>query len=367
MNKKIYFAGPSISDQDIETVLDACKNGWYDRMAYHVTGLEEQMKKYLGTNYAMATMCCTNALHLACISIGLKEGDEVIVTDHSWAATAHTIAYTGATCVFVDIDPRTLCIDPQRILEAITPKTKAIMLVHNFGIPAKMNQIMDIAKHFNLKVIEDAAPALGALYKGVPVGSIGDIGCFSFQGGKMTVANEGGIFTTNNQEYYNIAQLMGNMGRTNREFNFWSDHLGFEYPMGNLQASLAWSQVKRIQQLVSMKRQIHKWYFDRFENDDRFQMITEYYGDRANYCYPSIWIKKYNNAQDAVQIVNKLKQKNIHCRNGFPQMSLFPMYQQRYKNPIAQSFMYNGIVLPSALNITEDDVDKVVVSILECI
>ena len=185
-NKKIYYAGPSIVQQDIDFVLDACKNGWYDRMSDHIIGLENQIKKYLKTKYAMATMCCTHALHLACLAIGLKEGDQVIVTDHSWVATAHTIAYTGAKCVFVDIDPKTLCIDPQKIIEAITIKTKAIMLVHNFGVPAKMNQIMDIAKYFNLKVIQDAAPALGALYKGKPVGTIGEIGCFSFQGGSIS-------------------------------------------------------------------------------------------------------------------------------------------------------------------------------------
>lgn len=362
--KKIFFAGPSISQQDIEYVNDAVKTGWYDQMHTHINGLQNQMKQYLGTKYAMATMCATHALHLACIAIGLGKGDQVIVTDHSWVATAHAVAYTSATCVFVDIDPQTLCIDPVCIQKAITKKTKAIMLVHNFGIPAKMNQIMDIAKKYNLKVIQDAAPSLGSLYKNIPVGGIGDIGCFSFQGGKMTVANQGGIFATNNEQYYNTAQLMGNMGRTDRQFNFWSDHLGYEYPLGNLQASLAWSQVKRIQQLVSMKRQIHKWYYDRFRDDDRFQMIVEYSGDRANYCYPAIWVKRYKNSQNAVQIVKKLKQKNIHCRNGFPKMSLFPMYHQRYKNPIATSFMYNGIVLPSALNITEQDVQRVVKTIM---
>lgn len=367
MNKKIYFAGPSIVQQDVQYVNDAVKMGWYDQMSKHVDGLQNQMKQYLGTKYAMATMCCTHALHLACIALKLKKDDEVIVTDHSWVATAHTVAYTGATCVFVDIDPQTLCIDPICIQKAITKKTKAIMLVHNFGIPAKMNQIMDIAKRYNLKVIQDAAPSLGSLYKNIPVGGIGDIGCFSFQGGKMTVANQGGIFTTNNQQYYNTAILIGNMGRTDSQFNFWSDHIGYQYPLGNLQASLAWSQVKRVEQLVNMKRQIHKWYYDRIKNDDRFQMVLESQNDRANYCYPSIWVKKYNKCANAVQLLKKLKQNNIHCRNGFPQMSLFPMYEQRYKNPIANSFMYNGLVLPSALNIIEEDIDIVYKKLMQLV
>ena len=108
-----------------------------------------------------------------------------------------------------------------------------------------------------------------------------------------------------------------------------------------------------------MKRQIHKWYYERFKNDDRFQMITQYEGDRANYCYPAIWVKKYNRSKNAVQMVGKLKQKNIHCRNGFPQMSLFPMYQQRFINTVSHQFMYNGIVLSSALNLVEQDIDIV--------
>ncbi len=360
MNKKIYFAGPSIDKLDVQFVTRAVKQDWYDNMSRSQQGLVQQVKKYINVKYVIPTMCCTHALHLACITLGFKQGDEVILPNHSWCATAHSIKYTGATCVFVDIDPKTLCIDVNKIQSAITDKTKGIMVVHNFGIPAQMDKIMKIARKYNLKVIQDAAPALGSKYKDKYVGIIGDIGCFSFQGGKLTVCNEGGLFITNNQEYYKKAILMATMGRTDREFIFWSDYLGYKYILGNLTASLAWSQVKRVDQLIAMKRQIHQWYYQRIQNDKRFTMVIANQGDYANYCYPSIWINEYENSKNAVQVLQKLQKNNIYCRNGFPQIDTFPMYEKRFQTPVCKSFMYNGLVLPSALNMTQGDADIII-------
>jgi perosamine synthetase len=256
MKKKISFAGPWITQKEIDSVMDAVKNGWYENYTKHTRLLEETVRNYLGVKYSLATHCCTQALHLAACSIGLKKGDEVIVTDHSWVATAYSVTYTGATCVFVDIDPRTLCIDPKAIEAAVTPATKAIMLVHNFGLPADMDAIMTVAKKYNLKVIEDAAPSLGSLYKGKKTGTFGDVSCFSFQGAKIAVSGEGGILVTNNEEIYKKAVLFANMGRTDRIMPFWSDQIGFQYTISNLSASLALAHVNRIYELKEKKRQI---------------------------------------------------------------------------------------------------------------
>ncbi len=193
MEKKISFAGPWITQREIDYVAKAAKDGWYETYDKYMKEFEEEVKSYLGVKYAIGTHCCTQALHLSAIALGLKKGDEVIVTDHSWVATAHAIAYTGAECVFVDIVPETLCIDPKAIRRAITKKTKAIMIVHNFGIPADMDEILSIAREHHLYVIEDAAPALGAVYKGKKCGSLGDIGCISFQGAKIAAASDGAV------------------------------------------------------------------------------------------------------------------------------------------------------------------------------
>lgn len=337
---------------------DATVNGFYDNYFYHTTKLEKTVAKYLGVKYTIATHCCTMALHLAAVSLDLGSGDEVIVTDFSWVATSYAIAYTGAKCVFVDIDPDSWCIDPKAIEAAITPKTKAIMLVHSFGHPAQMDEIMDIAQKYNLRVIEDAAPALGAKFKGQKVGTFGDIGCFSFQGAKLTVSGEGGIFVTDDEELYKKALLIASMGRTDSEAVFWSDQIGYQYTIANLTAALALAQVERVDELLAKKRQIFNWYNDRLEDVPGIKIIKEKEGCESNYCYPSILLEDSIPA-NRDEVLQKLKDVNIHCRPGFPQMSRFPVFEQRFPNPVAKKVEERGISLASAANLLEEDVDFV--------
>jgi perosamine synthetase len=281
---------------------------------------------------------------------GFKKGDEVIVPDISWMATASVISLTGATPVFVDVESTTWCIDPEAIEKAITKRTKGIMIVHCYGTPCKMDEIMAIAKKHNLKVIEDAAPSLGSLYKGKKVGGIGDIGCISFHGAKIAVGGEGGMFLTNNKEYYDKAVYLSNQCRTDRKGTFWCDDTGYEYQMANVTAALILAQVERIEELVTMKRTIYSWY-EKYLDIPTVTLLKENKGDRSNYCYPAIIGTKKNG-----KVVELLKKYNIHARVAFPRMSLFPMHKQRFYNPISDSVMSAGLNLPSALNITEKDV-----------
>jgi len=368
MQKKISFAGPWITQKEIDMVVDAVTNGWYENYTKHTKLLEETVRNYLGVKYSLATHCCTQALHLAACSIGLQKDDEVIVTDHSWVATAYAVTYTGATCVFVDIDPQTLCIDPNAIEAAITSKTKAIMLVHNFGLPADMEAIMAIVKKYNLKVIEDAAPSLGSQYKGKKTGTFGDVACFSFQGAKIAAAGEGGILVTDDEEIYNKAVLFANMGRTDRVMPFWSDQIGFQYTISNLSASLALAQVQRIDELKEKKRQIYKWYSDRLKNNPKITMVKERDDSVANYCYPSLFLSE-DIKMSRDEILEIFRQNNIHARPGFPRMSQFPVYKDncRFENPVAKRFEQYGLVLPSAADIEEQDVEFVCKTLIDLI
>lgn len=192
MKKKIALAGPYITKKEEEYVIDAVRNGWYETYDMHIKKLEKTFAKYVGAKYAIATFCGTHALHLATIALNLKKGDEVICTDQSYIATAQAISYVGAKPVFVDIEKDTLCINPDKIEEAITEKTRAIMLVHFAGFAADMDKIMHIASEYNLKVIEDSCQAVGVKYKGKYCGTFGDVGAFSFQGAKIAVGGEGG-------------------------------------------------------------------------------------------------------------------------------------------------------------------------------
>ena len=362
--KKISFAGPWITQKEIDYVVDAVKNGWYETFDMHAKKLERTVAEYIGMKYAIATHCCTLALHLSCASLGLKKGDEVICTDFSWVATAYAISYTGATPVFVDIDPDSWCIYPKAIEQAITKKTKAIMLVHCFGHPAEMDTIMDIAKRNNLYVIEDAAPAMGAEFKGKKVGSFGDFGCFSFHGAKLTVSGEGGILLTDNEELYNKAALLASMGRTDSQAVFWSDQIGYQYTIANLTAALALAQVERIEELLSRKRQIFTWYYERLKDIEGIKIIKEKERCFSNYCYPSILLED-SITIERDEVLVKLKELNIHFRPAFPRMSRFPALEQRYPNPVAEKVERRGISLASAANLTEDDIDFVCGSLVK--
>jgi len=366
MNKKISFAGPWVTQKEIDYVVDAVKNGWYETFYMHIKKLEKAVADYVGRKYAIATHCCTLALHLACASLDLKPGNEVICTDFSWVATAYAISYTGATPVLVDIDPDSWCIGPKAIEKAITKKTKAIMLVHSFGHPAQMDEIMAIAKKYNLHVIEDAAPSLGSEFKEKKTGSFGTIGCFSFQGAKIAVSGEGGVFLTDDENIYKKANLLAEMGRTDSKAVFWSDMLGYQYIIGNLTAALALAQVERIDELVAKKRQVFDWYHARLKNVPGIKLIKEKKDCKSNYCYPSLLLEDSIKA-DRNTVVKKLKELNIHCRPTFPRMSTFPTLEQRYPNPVAEKVEKRGISLPSAANLTEEDINFVCDSFLRII
>jgi len=245
----ILTAGPSITSLEIEHVMDAVSNGWNSAHSAFVRQFQEALAEYVGMRYGMCTSSCTGALHLSLLALGIKPGDEVLVPDVTWVASGFVPTYVGATPVFVDIEPDTWCMSPESILRNITPKTRAIIPVHLYGHPCDMDQIMDIAKAHNLVVIEDAAPAAGASWNGKKVGGFGDTSAFSFQGAKIMVTGEGGMFCTNNEVVYKQAQYLNDYAvDTNK--SFWVEQIGYKFRMSNLQAALGFAQLKRLDELV---------------------------------------------------------------------------------------------------------------------
>ncbi len=198
-NKTILTAGPSITQREIQYVLDAVEHGWNENHSGYIHRFEQAFAEYVGTRFALSTSSCTGALHLSLLALGVGPGDEVIVPEITWVATASAVKYVGATPVFVDIDRETWCLDPESAQRAITPRTKAIIPVHLYGHPTEMTPIRDLAKQHGLKILEDAAPALGAEVDGRKVGSLGDVAAFSFQGAKIMTCGEGGMLVTNDE------------------------------------------------------------------------------------------------------------------------------------------------------------------------
>ena len=362
--KKIYFGGPSITSLEKKYVLDSVANGFYDGMKKDLITFETKLKKLLKINYVHLTFTCTHAMHLALLSCGIKKGDEVIVPEISWVATAQAVAYTGAKCVFVDVDPATFCIDPEKIEAAITERTKAVMVVHSFGHPCDMKKIVHICKKHNLYLVEDAAPSLGSHIQGKMTGTFGDVGCFSFQGSKIITTNEGGAFITNSEKKINFAKLYSILGRTDSKGPFWSDHIAYRYGMSNLNASLGCAQVQRINDIVKIKRNIAKEYLNYFDQNEHLRFIKEPSYGFSNYAYPNIILKK-SNKKKRDQLVRYLFSKNIQARQMFPLMSDMPMFKKKYLNPNSRYVSENAITLPASPQMNSQDIKKVYIEIMK--
>lgn len=357
-NRKIALAGPSITQKEKDYVLDAVTNGWYETYDMHIRKLEKTFAEYVGAKYAIATYCGTHALHLATLALGLKEGDEVICVDQSYIATAFAITYVGATPVFVDIEEENLCIDVNKVEEAITSKTKAIMVVQFAGYTADMDRLMEIAGKHRLKVIEDACQAVGTKYKGRFAGTIGDIGTYSFQGSKIAVGGEGGMFVTNDEQLYKRALYFGTFCRNDANTYLFSDDLGYNYRISNVTAALILAQIERIDELIAIKKKINNWYTEELRENKYIHLLRAPDYCETNYAYTVGYLTDKCKS-DNVPIVKKMMEENIHIRPGYPSMSTMLNYERRFEVPNSIKYFKRGIVFPTAMNITKEDVIRV--------
>jgi len=356
MSKLIQTAGPSITQKEVDYVLDAVKNGWYENWSEYIDRFEKKFAEYIGAKYAIPTSSCTGALHLSLAALKIKEGDEVIVPETTWVATAAVVKYVNATPVFVDIDRDTWTISPERIDKAITKRTKAIIPVHLYGHPSDMDPIKKIASEHSLYVIEDAAPSIGAEYKGKKTGTLGDVAAFSFQGAKLMVTGEGGMLVTSDDEIYERASFLANQGR-DPQIPFWINEIGLKYKISNIQAALGLAQLERIDELIGKKRDIYNWYRTRLADIDGIQLSTEKNWAKSIHWMTSIILDNSAN-MERDELRSKLLKMGIDTRPLFPPISGFPMFKKE-NNPIAEFVAGNGINLPCALNLSKDKIDFV--------
>jgi perosamine synthetase len=356
--KTILTAGPSIAQKEIDYVLDAVSHGWNQNWDGYLKRFERSFADYVGTRFALSSSSCTGALHLALRGLGVGPGDEVIVPEVSWVATASAVTYTGATPVFVDIEPDTWCMSFASTARAITNRTKAMIPVHLYGHPADMAALLCLARGHGLKVLEDAAPALGAEVIGAKVGGLGDIAAFSFQGAKIMTTGEGGMLVTNDEALFDRVKFLGDHGR-DTHIPFQIAEVGYKYKMSNLQAALGLAQLERIEELVAKKRLIYSWYRLRLGGIPGLTLNAERLWARNIFWMTSIVLAEgIGITRD--EVIAALKQRHIDSRPFFPPMSSFPMFQNRASaNPVAYRVSRQGINLPSGHNLTEEDVDRV--------
>jgi dTDP-4-amino-4,6-dideoxygalactose transaminase len=270
----LIFGNPLIEEPEIQEVVDTLRSGWLGT-GPKVARFEDLFKDYIGSQFALALNSCTAGLHLAMVVSGIRQGDEVVTSPLTFCATANAIVHTGATPVFVDVQRDTMNIDPNKIEEAITPRTRAIIPVHFAGRPCDMDAIMDIAKRHDLLVIEDAAHCIEGWYKGRKIGNIGDISCFSFYVTKNIVTGEGGMVTTNKEVWADKIKMYGLHGLSKDAWKRYSDDgfvnyqvifPGFKYNMMDIQASLGIHQMKRVDHYMNRREEIWEQYNKAFSN-----------------------------------------------------------------------------------------------------
>ena len=356
-NEMILTAGPSISQKEISYVTDAVINGWNSNWNGYITRFEDKFAKYIGVNSAITTSSCTGALHLSLLALGLGPGDEVIVPEITWIATASAVTYTGATPVFCDIHEESWCMDIKSLESLITHKTKAIFPVHLYGHPANMPAIMQIAKKNNLFVIEDAAPSIGAEIDGQKTGSFGNISGFSFQGAKVLVTGEGGMIVTNDHSLFTRVKSLGDHGR-NPEYPLAAVEVGYKYKMSNLQAALGLAQLERINELVNRKREINKIYQELLSKNSNIRISSELKGCKSVHWMTSIEIIGAS-FEDREHFMKMLKKKSIDSRPVFSPMSSFPMFEKRNNNPVAYRIGSSAINLPSGHNLKNEQIEYI--------
>ncbi|MBC7476321.1 MAG: DegT/DnrJ/EryC1/StrS family aminotransferase [Candidatus Sericytochromatia bacterium] len=358
--KIIPINKPSITELEISYVNDAISTGWGEKCNDYIYKFQNDFAEYQQSKFALATSSCTGAIHLALMALGIKAGDEVIVPDITWIATVEPVLYIGAKPVFVDILRDTWCIDPEKIKTAITPKTKAIIVVHLYGNVCEMDEIMQIAKDYNLVVLEDAAEGLGSEYKGKKAGSIGDAGVFSFHGTKTMTTGEGGILVTNNETVFEKAKVLNDHGRNPKDPEnkmFWMREYGYKYKMSNLQAALGCAQIRRIDELVEKKRQIFNWYTTLLSNIPG-QLNFEQTDTKNSYWLPTlVFNKSLIFKRDSFFELCKLNK--VDSRPFFFPLSSLPIFEDKKENIIAYDMYARGINLPSFHDITFEEVSKV--------
>jgi perosamine synthetase len=264
LNNRILYTKPSITELEVRYATDAATNGWGDHCYDYIVRFEEAFKAHLGVKYAIATSNCTGALHMGMAALGIGPGDEVIMADTNWIATAAPIVHLGTTPVFVDILEDSWCIDPDKAEAAITPRTKAIVAVHLYGNLCDMDRLLAIGEKHGIPIIEDAAEAIGSVYHGQRAGSMGKFGAFSFHGTKTLTTAEGGMFVTNDAALFEQVLKLSNHGRARGQTKqFWPGVVGFKYKMSNIQAAIGCAQMERIDELTRRKREILTAYRER--------------------------------------------------------------------------------------------------------
>jgi len=368
MSFKIPLFDLNFDEREIEAVIKTINSKWVS-MGPQCLKLEQKFSAMIGTQYSVSLSSNTAALHLAMIALGIQKGDEVIVPSYTFVASANSIRYVNAIPVFADISGvHDLSVDPIEIEKNITSKTKAILVVHFAGFPVDMNAIMSIANKYKLKVIEDACHGPLSEYKGKKLGSIGDVGCFSFFSNKNISTGEGGILTTNNEDIYQKVKLLRSHGMTTMSYQRASGHataydvvdLGYNYRLDDIRASIGNVQLDKLPGDLNKRSQVRRWYDKELKSIDS---ITVPFADNnefvSNYILPIVLNDSDIKKREYVR--TRLHEEGIQTSVHYPAIHQFSVYKEfSYPLPNTEYVADNEITLPMYSGLSELDVKYVV-------
>jgi perosamine synthetase len=361
--RKVPVAAPVIGHRELEYVTDAVRSEWVSSLGPYIERFESAFAAYVGVKHAISVASGTAALHLALRALGIGPGDEVIVPDLTFVATANMVLLAGASPVLVDVEPDTWCLDPIAVERAISPRTRAIIPVHLYGHPANMDLLLSIAKERGLMVVEDAAEAHGAKWRGRMVGSLGRVGAFSFYGNKLITTGEGGMLTTDDSELaLRIRHLKDHGMSSNRRY--FHTELAFNYRMTNIQAALGLAQLEQIETFIERKRQIYYWYREELGQIPCLRLNPECHTHGYRNVFWMICVvlaKDLSDTRDA--LCQRLKSFGIDTRPFFVPMHELPFLEKcrtvgREGDRCVVSSMLSrqGFNLPSGAGLDEDTV-----------
>jgi len=369
--RAIPVCTPILDGREAEYVADCIETNWVSSLGEYIPRFEQTFARICNAPHSVACSSGTAAIHLALEALDIGPGDEVIIPSFTLIVSANMVCLAGATPVLVDVRPDTWCIDPVLIEAKVTPRTKAVMVVHMYGHPCDLDPILAIAKRRNLAVIEDAAQAHGAEYRGRPVGAIGDVGCFSFYANKIITTGEGGMLVTRDKAIADRAVLLRNQAF--EEERFVHRHVGFNYRMTNIQAAIGLAQCERFGEKIIRKREIAAIYDELLADEDSLQLPA-----KGADCEPVYWmygvVLKDTFGRAKREVRDLLAARGIETRSFFVPMHRQPVFQGgarrwpdlRGRYPVSDVLGERGFYLPSGLNLAYDDQKWIVEQLLSC-
>jgi len=351
---------PSLGGNELKYVTDCIASKWISSQGEYVSRFEQVFKAYISVDFAISTTNGTAALHLALAGLGVGSGDEVIIPDLTFGASANAVIHCGAKPVFVDVDRDTWTMQPASIQDKITKRTKAIMPVHLYGHPCDMGPIQEIATQNGLFIVEDCAEALGAEYEGSKVGSLGTAGCFSFFANKVITTGEGGMITTDDEVLYERMVCLRDHGMSKNK-RYWHVYPGFNYRLTNLQAAIGLAQMERIEDFLTYRVNVVKRYSERLAGVEGITLPpAAKWAKNVNWLY-SVVVDEQESGVDRDSLAAGLADRGIETRPFFYPLHLQPPYSSDEwdEYPVTEWLAPRGLCLPTANDIRLDEIDRV--------